>query len=577
MKRINYLFFLLLLFIPNSISARSYDITNRYVEVEISDNNVYSITEYYNVYFKDNGSFRKIIPKQIFAYNNSGKKIPYITEISDITSENKINISKTKKYDELTFESMVIDSNITYLLSYNYNMGKDLDKNNDIVLINLTDEYNKNIDLINFSIRFKQAVEIKDVEFYIDGKKAENMISYSSISNIITGDISSDVSLDKNIALQIILEDGYFKNEVSTTSYIYLLYLVFPIILFIITIILLKKYVIKQKIEIDIKKFDSLEVAYLYNGKLRILDVMSLILHLANDGYIKIKNYGIGEQVNYKLIKVREYDKDNAGQKILFDGLFQNKDEIDAADVNGIFYPYLEDIRQIIENKKNSKKLFYNGTKKKKTIINIFALILFTIVEMNALSYLLNSYILSIPISIVISVLIYILLKSDKFKYILYLFMLIVLAVSIYGLWYFKISLSIYFINYLLCSAVLILNKRIPVRTLYGITVLKQIEQFKNKLVKMSENDFRTYTEENPNYFYEMIPYAIIFGIDRYWITTIGKYINVPPSFYESSESYTNEKLANCLENVFASLSIPMQSIRKDNDELLNQAPNKLL
>lgn len=579
MKKVKILFLFLLLSIPGNILAQRYNITNYYTEVEVKENNTYDIKEYYNIYYVENSTFQRNIPLQVGAITSSDKKVYYLPQVNNIKADNKMVHKEKSNAYELTFLEEAKDTSTTYLLTYNYNMGKDLDNNKDIVFLSITDGINADIDRLSFSIHFEKAVNFEDIVFYLDGKKVDNLVSYSAFSNTITGEVTQQIASDKKLSMRIIVEDGYFTNIQTTVSYTRFIYIIFPLSLFVITYIFYKKYGKKEIVDVDINSFDSLEMAYLYRGKIRVIDIISLILHLACEGYIEIKNYGSGDRVQYKLLKKREYDKNNAGQKIIFDGLFQNKEEIDASNINGIFYPYLEDIRQILENKKNNQKLFYTKTKKIKKLIAIVAFLLFSGLQVKLFYHFVNDYKVSILISIIISIIFYILFgrENKKTTYFLYIIMAILCGVAIYKLWYFKIDLIIYIVSYFLCFLCLYISKKIPIRTPYGVTVLKQIETFKLELITMSEEKFKNHLQDNPNYFYEMFPYAKVFGIDAWWVAKFGFLVTNPPTFYTSSEEYTHEKLEYCIDTIFSTMAVAMQTNTRLKDELLAQAPNKLL
>ena len=63
MKGIKYLILILyLLCFPFSVSAQSYEITNYHIDVNVNENNIYNISQYYNVMFVKKEDFVRKIP-----------------------------------------------------------------------------------------------------------------------------------------------------------------------------------------------------------------------------------------------------------------------------------------------------------------------------------------------------------------------------------------------------------------------------------------------------------------------------------------------------------------------------------
>lgn len=580
MKKKLILLILALMFFPTCALAKDYNITNLYIEAEIDENNIYNITEYYNVYFDAASSFKRKIPLQQTVLSEKNKKLKYAPTVSDIKIDGKYTVNNTSKNREIVFEREDSDTNTTYLLNYKYNMGRDLDNKSDIVYLSFMDSDNASkIEQMSFSVTVKDASNLKNIKFYSGNVDVTDKIDYQVSNDIINGIVNTKTLKGNVLSLRVVLDQGYFKDTMTTTSYLKVSYIIFSIIVLVSTFMLYKKYHERKKIDVDIDDLTSLECAYLFNGKMRMVDVVSLIFTLSCEGYITIKNYGSGEKSEYKLIKVKEYDGINAGKKIVFDGIFQNKDEVDAASINGIFLPYLEDLRQIVESKKNRLKLFYPNIKKKKNILLSLIVLAFTVSQVDMLYYLGETYLFSFSISIFLGIILYVLLFKLHGKYFNFIYALyIVLTIlGIYALLNFKINLIIYLINNILFGLITYFYQNILLRTPYGSAAYDKVSDLKHRLMTSNLNETKENVEKDSNYVYNMIPYAVTFGVTKWWLTSRSEYIKEKPFWYTSSEPYTPEKLSYCIDKIVATLSICMQTDSSDTDELLHQAPNKLL
>ncbi|MDE7422722.1 MAG: DUF2207 domain-containing protein, partial [Lachnospiraceae bacterium] len=74
--------------------------------------------------------------------------------------------------------------------------------------------------------------------------------------------------------------------------------------------------------------YNSAEVGFLYEGSAETKSILSLLVYLANKGYLEIseteKNELYKKTKSFKLTKVKEYDGDNEFEKIFFQGLFKD-------------------------------------------------------------------------------------------------------------------------------------------------------------------------------------------------------------------------------------------------------------
>lgn len=584
MKKIKYLFLFLILFLPFSVNAKNYDITNYYMDVNVNQNNIYNITEYYNILFFKKTNFERNILLRPKVYLNDGKFISYVTQVINVNASYNVSEHHDSKNYFVVFPSSK-EQNETYTLSYYYNMGNDLESNNDIIFVNLLDGTLPTIpETFTFSITLPTEIDNKEIAFYKNGTliKGGN-INYDVSEKRIDGMVNGNISVGDIISVRITLPEGYFKSTIQTDGNSAYFLLIIPLVIIGLSIYGTKKYK-RKKVKIDnnidiAAMFDSVEVAYLYRGNITTTDLISVIFRLANDGYISFKNYGSSSKVYFKIKKVKDYDRDNAIQKIVFDGLFVNKDEIDIHDVEGAFNPYYRDAKKTLVNKRNRDKLFYAFAKKYKNILVVASYIGVVLLQVKPLYNYIGSYVAAIGVSFVVSLAVALLYRiKDKIIFIiLSLFSLLLTGVSASLLLDFKLSLSVYLVGMILTFVSVFFERKIPLRTVYGEQMLYDINNFRLELASLSFESFRERTEQNPNYFYDMIPYMLVFDLNSWWFRRFKNEVTTQPSWYESSEVYTLDKLQDFIVDVIRQLIVPVQTTKMYDDELLSQAPNKLL
>ena len=168
-------------------------------------------------------------------------------------------------------------------------------------------------------------------------------------------------------------------------------------------------------------------------------------------------------------------------------------------------------------------------------------------------------------------------MKDKIIFFMLALLSLILTVISASLLFDFKLSLTIYIVGMILTFISIFFEHKIPVRTVYGEQILYDVNNFRLELASLSNEVFLERTEQNPNYFFDMIPYMLVFDLNSWWFNRFKDEITTQPEWYESSEAFTLDKLNDFIVNAISQLIVPVQTTKMYDDELLSQAQNKLL
>lgn len=98
---------------------------------------------------------------------------------------------------------------------------------------------------------------------------------------------------------------------------------------------------------------NSAEVAFLYNNrKTTDESIISLLISLMNEGYIKIEKNELDDNKEIRIVKLKEYNKTDKYKKYFMEGLFNRKTKIDET--------LFEKMRkgEIDSSEENLKKIF---------------------------------------------------------------------------------------------------------------------------------------------------------------------------------------------------------------------------
>lgn len=572
-----YKLFLLLLFfslIPIGVNANAYEIITYDLNIKVNENRTANIVEEYSIYFMQETNFNKKINDKINIIRPDGSKRNSKTNVSNINVlVNNQNVDYNYKNNEITISNISqIDDVQNYTISYLYNYGKDMGIGFDELFIEIINgTINSNVSSINFKIEFPKDIDTSKIKFLINSKYNNDNIMYNVSNNTIYGTINRTLNNNESVSMYIQLPNDYFVGMSDDFNYLKVLILIAPIVTIIVGFIYYNKYKKNNKLKIIVDDkipygFNSAEIAYLYKGYLKEHDLMTVFISLANEGYINFieidDGYKLGTFNSYVIEKIKDYDKDNAAVKILFEKVFQNKNSIELKDIEYNLYDCLIDSKNSIDNEDNKNKLFFKNVKRDKKIL-LFMLIVSTIaMNFNTVYLFIGKYYL-IPLIILLMIIsIHILFNSNTKLLIKLILGLLPLVATLY------ISISpiindykmliIYVIGMLLIFIGNYIYRIIPLRTPYGNDVLGRITGFKTSLELLSINEIKEKLLLDPNYYYNLYPYVYVLGIIDSWITKFDGIVTSYPNWYKTKENFSLEHFQNFVKNMIFTLTQAM-------------------
>lgn len=327
------------------------------VDIIVNENNTFDVTETITAYFN--------VPK-----HGIYRMIPLrneITRLDGTSSTNRARVTKLDVSDEYRTsrqgtnlkvkigspEQTVVGEN-TYLIRYNYNIGKDPIKEYDELYFNIIgSEWDTVIGNITFSIVMPKAFDSSKLGFSSGrvGSTNSTVVSYSTQENKITGSYNGILRSGEAITVRSELPEGYFVGATSTINIIDYYEYIIPFVFLLIAVLIWYKYGRDDKVIETVefyppKGLNSLEVGFLYNGEARSKDVISLIIYLASKGYIEITDKEI--DLDSKKVNLSVDAKEKAKNKIIE---LQNKlDEERKINANSNKIKYYENLLDIYKN-----------------------------------------------------------------------------------------------------------------------------------------------------------------------------------------------------------------------------------
>jgi len=615
-----------MLIYPNTVTATDYDyvIDSYNVDIKVNENNTFDITESIGVYFNvpKHGIFRTIPLK-----NN-------ITRLDGTINENRAKISNLKVNDNYTTSrennnykikigsaNTTLTGNKNYEISYNYNIGKDRSDNYDELYFNIIGaEWDTVIRNVTFTITMPKEFDKSKLGFSsgANGSTDSSNITYNVEGNIITGYHYGDLNPEEALTVRMELPEGYFVNAGYETDLLTYVYYLVPISCLLIAIFLWFKYGKDEQVIETVEfyppeGFNSLEIGFLYKGRAEDEDVTSLLVYLANKGYIKIcekeQKSLFSSSSSFEIIKLKEYDGNNENEELFLTGLFKNKKAIDFSKIKEImtqaketgekpnsledalelvtdntpkqsvtevdlinsFYTTMRKILNNVNTKTNKKKIFESATSSKSlSIILMIAVSLVIILSIPTYEYAgIGEIIQTLGIAS-FYVPFFLVGFSKKMKgffkifwlgfttlhsFVFFSSMPIMSAITEEALYLFGFLLGIASI----IGMIICLNA-MPKRTKYGNEILGKIKGFKTFLETAEKERLESLVMQDPSYFYNILPFTYVLGVSDKWISKFESISLQEPDWYYSSTGFNVSIFGSFMNNTMSSAGRAMSS-----------------
>lgn len=583
-----FVFLLSICLLPNRVDAITrddgYTINNYDIIIKVKENNVLDITENINVNFNES---RHGIYRTIPLFNT-------ITRLDGTTSKNKVQITNIKVNEPYTKSiqngklnlqigdpDRTITGPKTYSIHYDYNLGKDPSKDYDELYFNLIgNEWDTNINKVNFMINLPKEFDSDNLGFSTGkfGTTSSNDVYHQVNGNTISGYTLKTLEPGEGLTIRLELEEGYFKNAKLQVDWKESLIYIFPILFPILCYNLWKKYGKDDKVVKTIEfnppdGMNSLDVGFYYKGIATDKDVISLLLYFANKGYLKISKTQVpklfGTRESFTITKLKEYDGNDWCEKTFLEGLFRKRrkdqspyligiqtipsNKVTEEDLKDNFYITIRHILNDKKSKENQDKIFDSKSVRKKG--SIMAAIVITLLMIIIPPFLttydfIGTFFPLFIAALAISIYTYYTAKAleEKTKklpsiLLMTLVIIIVLCISFFAfpnvlLAFDSITLTGYLIGLICIIIMTIFYRIIPKRTPYGIEILGKIKGFKEFIETAEKDKLETLVQDNPTYYYDILPYAYVLGVSNTWMKKFESMSYQPPNWYEGSTDF---------------------------------------
>lgn len=539
----------------NADEIRNYDIT-----MNVEESGLIHINQKLKVEFS--GSRHGIyanIPQSYFMDFGNGTTY-YFFPIKNVSVKNHM-YEVEKEIDGTSIKIGDPDSYVNGIVDYEYTYDiqtRDLKlAEKDMLYFNLVgDKWEMDIDKVNFTINMPKSFNQKP-DFYPPAN-SDTKVAYKVNDNSITGSYSDDMTYGDALTIKLDLDKGYF-NYPATDNF-QMGFVMVSGVLTLLIILLFFRYGRDEKLvkTVEFKAPEGMssgQVGYVVDGVLHNKDITSLFIYWASKGYLAIKEL---EDDKFEFIKLKDIPDDEFNiERNIFNALFKKKTNVQSDDIPEAYQEAtLNAMADYGDYYKKDNAIF---VKKSNVVKFLSGLVIYLLIAINIAvhSYEFFEMIFPAIISFVIFFIGFLIAgllfssaltnrasksKSKNFGMTLASIIVLVIFAILYLIWSYIINanlvmmLAIIILSYIDVIFIAFMSKR----TKKGQRWLGQILGLKD-FISMAEKDrLEMFVEENPNYFYDILPYAYVLNVSDKWIKKFEDIKIEQPDWYYSSTSMTN-------------------------------------
>lgn len=563
-------------------ASDEYEIKGYHIDMTVHENNTFTIQETItaNFYVPKHGIFRKL-PLSNSVNRLDGTKSRNRAEISDITVSEQFTNERQNGYQVIKIgdAGTTLTGEHSYTIGYTYNIGKDPLKDADELYFNLIgSEWDTNISGITFSIHMPKDFDASSLGFSSGhvGSVDSSKVNYSVDGTTINGVFGDTLAAEEALTVRLTLPEGYFVNAGIGFSFVPVLVIAVSIIFVVIAGLLWAKFGKDDEVVETVEfyppeGYNSAEIAFMHDGKPSKEGVISLLIYLADKGYLRIEEIEkkglFSKSKDFRIVKEREYDGANEYEKLFFDGLFKRKNAVTQKDLYDRFYTTLNTIHRKLNARKNKKLLFETSASGKNKWLVLMIMAIYCMITVIPILNLGEKetlpFVFIFPITGLGLMIGYYMGGRKEFIFIFMGIIWVGLPWCVTVLPILKLDFTYMVMNiigYICIAVILFFLKIMPKRTPFGNEMLGKIRGFKRFLETAHKQQLESLVEQNPEYFYNVLPYTYALKVSDAWMKRFETIAMEAPHWYHSSTPFVMHDFNRFMNSTMNSAQSAMSS-----------------
>ena len=449
-----------------------------------------------------------------------------------------------------------------YIINYDTTIGFDDNEEYDMLYRNLLFcEVGETIDSVKFSIEMPKDFAAENVYFYLGSYStgSSDGVVWEKNGNSINGYLDRPMQSGEILTVMIILDEGYFVGITDPMApweiAIITICILCVLLSFILWLVIGRDKKVYPTVEFSAPDgMTPAEVGYIIDGGVENKDVTSLLMYWADKGLLKIEEESKND---FRFTKLADLP-DDAWQfeHTMFDNMFASGDSVLMSSLEQSFYTTLELTKEEVEdhfriNEENN--VFTPTSRRIRTLMSVLtvlpiiaALLLFFIYSGSGWFMII---IAAIAIGFPVSRLVRLVerwhsLPAAKRGVKLWLWislLIVIFAVYIFvspvlmGAADYPLAIGITLLSALAAIIMTIFTAIMRKRTQQGNQWFGKLLGLKRFIKKAEKERIIRLVEENPSFFYNILPYAYVLGVTNKWAKNFDDIGIEPPSWYSGT------------------------------------------
>lgn len=595
-------------------SYNDFDIKRFDIDMTVHTDGVYDINEKILVHFNEarHGINRRLPQHNTVRHRDDGTETENYARITNVNVDGDHFTTDTDDNGNYVLKIGDSDKTITgdhlYNIFYRYDIGRDpLPDADELYYDFIGGEWKADIYEANITIHMPKEFPTDQMAVYTGTNSSTD--TDGAIYAIDGDDIyiinKQKLSQGEYLTLRLKLPDGYYVVKETAADRIADMWWIFMIVGAALTLLVVGVIWARHgrgQLVTDVVQYqppaglNSIEAKMVLGGAITAKETVSLLIDLANRGYLRIKYedkrnevlgkglFGrnkMGEEA-YTIIKLKDYDGNKDSERDFMKGLFASGSSVTKKDLEGSFYTSAGDVAKDVNESQLHESMFINNHKWQwlqiiLMLVVVFLLPLpslilrgsFTAPQGNTVWLLFLAPFVVIPMIGCLYTTVKSGAQSLGVVFATGLFAVLMAIFYIGG--YFNVSTNLndsllYVVATAICAMVGIAISGFVVktsrRTEQGAKLLGEVRGFKDFINTVERDRIETLIVDNPNYFYDVLPYAYALGVTKVWLNKFEGMAIRPPEWYDSPSGsvFTVNMLDNMLTSTVSGIGDSVSS-----------------
>ena len=539
-----------------------YTIDNYTVEAMYNSNNTIDVKEVIDVNFSSyrHGIYRNI-PETMYVNRDEKYKLN-IKNITVMNDEYEVDYDSGNRVIQIGSADYTIIGPHTYTLTYTIVIPEDYHSDLDFIYYSvLGNNWDTTINHFSFDIQFEKALtekEMSNIEVFSGnlGNQSNDLNVQPNItSNSIRGSVDN-IGAKQAITIFGKLRKNYFVGAKQTTSKVPFVFFGLAILFGLYSLVrclLIKKTHITPIVNFyPPKDMDPAMVGTIVDESVDQEDLMALIPYWASKGYLTISE----TENDLVLTKVEDHEPPVLNhQKKIYKGLFKYKNRVKLSKLSSNFGKAMNDAKEALKNEfSGDKKLSKIDHGFVTTILSMICMILcilfnsrYSIVD-NLVETILATFTFVIMMVLCFSMAASNVFEKNKLATVKKALSVALVLVVVYFIYRQTqsivsiVSFEFMMIGIVVTTLPILFSSRFNVVSDYFKSVAGDLLGFNDFIEKAEVPQLERLSAENPSYYYDVIPYAMVFGLSEMWTKKFSTIPLAQPDWYDSyySDPYTS-------------------------------------